>query len=73
MNHITNTFAATLCTALLWHCTFDACVANPPAFKSQLFKAGTLIYSDDFDGEYNRKRWGAPKKKKHIKELKIRR
>ena len=38
--------------------------AENPVFKSELFKSGTLIYSDDFDGELNRERWGAPKGKK---------
>ncbi|MGB0580036.1 MAG: hypothetical protein ACPGVU_10070 [Limisphaerales bacterium] len=31
--------------------------AGAPTFESQLFKNGTLIYSDDFDGELDRKRW----------------
>ena len=30
-----------------------------PEFESELFEKGTLIYSDDFDGELNRERWGA--------------
>ena len=34
------------------------------AFTSELFKKGTLVYSDDFDGELSRERWGAPKGKK---------
>jgi hypothetical protein len=33
--------------------------AEEPKFKSELFKAGKLVYSDDFDGELNRERWGA--------------
>ena len=33
-------------------------------FKSELFKTGTLIYSDDFDGALNREFWGQPKGKK---------
>ncbi|MCP4509405.1 MAG: hypothetical protein GY826_23770, partial [Fuerstiella sp.] len=45
--------------------------ADQPVFKSQLFKTGTLIYSDDFDGEYNRERWGAPKKDRQIKDGKL--
>jgi len=45
--------------------------ADQPAFKSQLFKTGKLIYSDDFDGEYNRERWGAPKKDRQIKDGKL--
>ncbi len=37
--------------------------AEEPAFESELFETGTLIYSDDFDGEMNRDFWGAPKGK----------
>ena len=33
--------------------------AAEPKFKSELFKTGKLVYSDDFDGELNRERWGA--------------
>ena len=39
-------------------------------FKSELFKKGTLVYSDDFDGELNRERWGQPKGKS-IKDGKL--
>jgi len=38
--------------------------AEEPKFKSELFKTGKLIYSDDFDGELNREFWGQPKGKK---------
>ena len=38
--------------------------SEDPKFKSKLFEKGKLVYSDDFDGEYNRERWGAPKGKK---------
>ncbi|MEO2018921.1 MAG: hypothetical protein ABGZ53_31630 [Fuerstiella sp.] len=71
MNYMTNTFAAMLCTALLCLCTFDVCAADPPAFKSELFKTGTLVYSDDFDGEINRERWGAPTRDKQIADGKL--
>jgi hypothetical protein len=37
--------------------------AEEPAFESQLFETGTLVYTDDFDGELNREFWGAPKGK----------
>ena len=60
--------AAAFCTALACLSTFDICAADPPAFKSQLFEKGTLIYSDDFDGEYNKERWGAPRKDREIKD-----
>lgn len=33
--------------------------AGEPAFESELFEYGTLVYSDDFDGEVNRERWGS--------------
>lgn len=33
--------------------------AEELAFESELFQSGTLVYSDDFDGEINRERWGA--------------
>ena len=32
--------------------------------ESDLFETGTLVYSDDFDGELNREFWGQPKGKK---------
>jgi len=35
--------------------------AKEAAFHSELFKTGTLIYTDDFDGAFNKERWGAPK------------
>jgi len=33
--------------------------AGEPKFKSELFKTGKLVYSDDFDEELNRERWGS--------------
>ena len=48
-----------------------AAVAKKVAFKSELFKTGKLVYSDDFDGKFNRERWGAPKKDKVIKDGKL--
>ena len=56
-------FIASLCVNL------DA--AEPPTFKSELFKKGTLVYSDNFDGEYNSERWGALKKDRQIKDGKL--
>lgn len=44
--------------------------ASEPKFKSELFNNGKLIYSDDFDGELNRERWGKPKGKS-IKDGKL--
>lgn len=45
--------------------------ADPPSFKSELFKTGTLVYTDDFDKGFNKERWGAPKKDKQIKDGKL--
>ena len=42
--------------------------ADPPALKSRLFASGTLIYSDDFDGELDRKRWQVRTKTWEIKD-----
>jgi len=55
-----------LCAILLPASGADA--TAPPSFKSELFKTGTLVYSDDFDEEFNRQRWGAPTKNKQIKD-----
>ena len=44
--------------------------AKDPKFKSELFNNGKLVYSDDFDGELNRERWGQPKGKS-IKDGKL--
>lgn len=57
-----------LCAILLWSC---AHAAGPPSFKSKLFKTGKLVYSDDFDREYNRERWGAPTTDKQIADSKL--
>lgn len=45
--------------------------AEEPEFKSDLFRKGKLVYSDDFDGELDRERWGAPKGKKIEKGILI--
>ena len=45
--------------------------AADPSFKSELFETGTLVYSDDLDGEFNRERWGSSKKDKQIKDGKL--
>jgi hypothetical protein len=42
--------------------------AEEPAFESQLFKTGTLVYSDDFDRDYNKERWGPPQKDRAMKD-----
>ena len=38
--------------------TLQAKPNGEPPFQSELFKTGTLVYSDDFDGKLNRERWG---------------
>ena len=38
--------------------------STPIEFKSELFKSGKLIYSDDFNGAVNKEFWGQPKGKK---------
>lgn len=43
-------------------------VAGAPTFKSHLFKRGTLIYSDDFDGKLDRKRWQPRTKSWEVKD-----
>ena len=34
------------------------------SFKSELFKSGKLIYSDDFNGALNKEFWGNPRGRK---------
>ena len=58
-----------LCAILLPTITSSA--DEPSTFKSGLFKSGVLVYSDDFDREYNRERWGTPKKDRQIKDGKL--
>lgn len=58
-----------LCAILLP--TIGGYATDPPTFESELFKTGTLIYSDDFDGEYNRERWGAAKNDRQISDGKL--
>jgi hypothetical protein len=57
VKHMTNTFGTIFVFALICHCTYTADAADPPSFKSHLFEKGTLVYSDDFDGKLDRKRW----------------
>jgi hypothetical protein len=45
--------------------------AADQGFKSQLFEKVKLVYSDHFDGKFNRERWGAPTKDKEIKDGKL--
>lgn len=49
-----------LLTALsLLAAVFAGFSSEDPAFESEFFEKGTLVYSDDFEGELDRKRWGA--------------
>lgn len=40
----------------------NSCTSEKSAFESELFSKGTLLYSDDFDGELNKEFW-APRTK----------
>ena len=42
--------------------------ADKPAFESQLFAKGTLIYSDDFDGVFDEERWEPRTKSWEVKD-----
>lgn len=46
-----------LCAVFTCFGTSAANFTDTPAFKSYLFKKGTLVYSDNFDGELDRERW----------------
>lgn len=67
MNHM-HTLAATFFSALVWFCTINAYATEPTSFKSRLFKNGTLVYSDDFEGELDRERWQPRTKTWQIKD-----
>ena len=49
--------SSTLLTAQGCQSTKPVGEGAPPAFQSQLFEKGELIYSDTFDGELNTTRW----------------
>ena len=42
--------------------------SEEPAFESKLFSKGTLLYSDDFDGEFNKEFWAPRTKSWEISE-----
>ena len=52
---------------VLFAVTSSGFASGTPKFESELFERGTLVYSDDFDGELNRERWGQPK----VKQVKV--
>ena len=58
-------------TVVLFFSLCPCARAADPVFESQLFESGTLIYSDDFNGEYDKERWGAPKKDRQISDGKL--
>ena len=57
--------------AMLCISAMTAIHAKEPEFKSELFKQGTLVYSDDFDGAYSKKRWGHNRGDKQVKDGKL--
>lgn len=67
MNPITSTLNA-LAVALLVFLSTGCATSNKAAFDSELFKAGTLVYADDFEGAFNRERWGSSGRDKQIKD-----
>lgn len=66
-----NKIEIAICTTFIGLCALDAIADDKLAFKSELFKTGKLVYSDNFDGEYNKARWGALKKDRQIKDGKL--
>ena len=65
---IKNKTAQALLTAMFMMSVIPVTHAKEPEFKSELFKKGTLVYSDDFDGELNINYWGKPGKIAVIKD-----
>ena len=55
---IKNKTTQALLTAMFMMSVIPVTHAKEPEFKSELFKKGTLVYSDDFDGAYSKERWG---------------
>ena len=47
---------------------FQDLQAVDAAFESHLFKQGTLVYTDDFDGKLDRKRWQIRTKSWEVKD-----
>ena len=68
MKHTTNTFGPILCFALTCLAAPTTNAADPPPFKSRLFDDGTLVYSDDFNGTLDRKRWEPRTKTWEVKD-----
>jgi hypothetical protein len=60
----TITFAA----ALFFGLSTCTRAADPTSFKSRLFENGTLVYSDDFEGELDRERWQPRTKTWQVKD-----
>ncbi len=59
-------------TILLMTLCFQSIImAEAPKFSANIFKNGTLVYSDDFDGAYNKKWWGGNRKDRKIEDGKL--
>jgi hypothetical protein len=52
----------------IFFCLAPSLFADEPSFSSKLFESGDLIYSDDFDGEFNSEFWGSPGKHATIED-----
>ena len=52
-------------------CHVSSAYAGDPVFESKMFKTGTLVYSDDFEGEYNQDRWGPRRNDKQLTDGKL--
>lgn len=68
---IKNKTAQALLTAMFMMSVIPVTHAKEPEFKSELFKKGTLVYSDDFDGAYSKERWGGKRKDRLVKDGKL--
>ena len=53
---------------LLAACSGQHLLTAEPAFNSHLFKKGTLIYTDDFNGKFDLKRWQPRTKSWEVKD-----
>ena len=52
-------------------CHVSSAHAGDPVFESKMFKTGILVYSDDFEGEYNQDRWGPRRNDKQLTDGKL--
>ena len=70
MNQITR-ILNTILFSLLMLLGTGCATSDQAVFDSELFESGTLVYADDFDGEYSPVRWGSPGKGKEIEDGKL--